>query len=79
MAFDIKAFARKCVIASGKLTGLARSALGKNADIPIGVQKMHDDIENNVKELLGTGDKSKPKEAKKDGMPKDSRDEQDEI
>jgi hypothetical protein len=78
MAFNIKAFARSCVIESGKLTGFVKGALGRNADIPVGVQKMHDDIENCVKELTGTDDRSKQKEAERNGMAKNSHEEQDE-
>lgn len=78
MAFDIKAFARRCVIESGKLTGFVKGAMGKNANIPVGIQKMRDDIDNNVKELIGTDDRSKQKEAERNGMAKDSHEEQDE-
>lgn len=78
MAFDVKAFARGCVIESAKLTGYVKGAMGKNANIPVGIQKMHDDIENNVKELTGNDDKSKQKEAERNGMAKSSHEEQDE-
>lgn len=78
MAFDIKAFARSCMIENAKMTGYIKGAMGKNAKIPVGIQKIHDDIENNVKELTGTDDKSKQKEAEKKGMAKDSHEEQDE-
>lgn len=78
MAFDIKAFARSCMIENAKMTGYIKGAMGKNAKIPVGIQKIHDDIENSVKELTGNDDKSKQKEAEKNGMTKDSREEQDE-
>ena len=79
MAFDIKAFARSCMIESAKVTGYVKGAMGRNANIPVGIQKMRDDIENNVKELTGTDDKAKQKEAEKNGMAKeDGREEQDE-
>lgn len=79
MAFDIKAFARSCMIESAKVTGYVKGAMGRNANIPVGIQKMHDDIENGVKELTGTDDRSKQKEAERNGMAKESsREEQDE-
>ena len=78
MAFDIKAFARSCMIENAKMTGYIKGIKENNAKIPVGIQKIHDDIENSVKELTGTDDKSKQKEAEKNGMTKDSREEQDE-
>lgn len=78
MAFDIKAFARSCMIENAKMTGYIKGAMGKNAKIPVGIQKIHDDIENSVKELTDTDDKSKQKEAEKNGMAKGSHEEQDE-
>lgn len=78
MAFDIKAFARSCMIETAKVTGYVKGAMGRNANIPVGIQKIHDDIENSVKELTGTDDKSKQKEAERNGMAKDSHEEQDE-
>lgn len=78
MAFDIKAFGRSCTIEFAKATGYVKNAMGKNANIPVGIQKMHDDIENSVKELTGTDDKSKQKEAEKMDMAKNSHEEQDE-
>lgn len=72
MAFDIKAFARSCTIETAKVTGYVKGAMGKNANIPVGIQKIHDDIENSVKELTGTDDKSKQKEAERNGMAKES-------
>lgn len=79
MAFNIKSFARSLVIESGKLTGYVKGAMGKNANIPVGIQKIRDDVENSVKELTGTDEKSKQKEAEKNGMAKESHEqEQDE-
>lgn len=79
MAFNIKSFARSLAIESGKLTGYVKNAMGRNANIPVGIQKIRDDIENSVKELTGTDEKSKQKEAEKNGMAKETHEqEQDE-
>ena len=71
MSFNTRIFAITC------LKDILKKSLGRNGIIPDAVRRLHEKIAEEVKKMIGTDDKTKQKEAEKNGMPKeDGREEQ---